>query len=303
MNWAHLSQDCEILRQLHCKDIEWSWLPNDQKAFEKKKMKLTEALMLSYYDPNRELTIECDASQHGLGAALMQGGQPVAYASRALSEAESRYTQNVRVRPTSDNRHRPQAFGNHLEKAHPPWPQTITTHIAAVTEVCRRHSLKEKFRTLPCGHTIASVSRGDGRTVPLLPHLDRYRSEAEYWSWRCSPGGNQNRNLPRLYHTRSQERCHDRMAFFTRGNPQIRPAVLRMSGGLKALWWFCYGKWSGRCSRAASGGNTRESTRYIPCGDRGMPASSETYLLLAGNGERNTWLCDAMRCLSAKQTF
>ena len=72
----HLSQDCEILRQLHRKDIEWSWLPHDQKAFEKIKMKLTEAPVLSYYDPNRELTIQCDASQHGLGAALMQGGTP-----------------------------------------------------------------------------------------------------------------------------------------------------------------------------------------------------------------------------------
>ena len=39
------------------------------------------------------MTIQCDASQSGLGAALLQNGQPVAYASRALTDAETRYAQ------------------------------------------------------------------------------------------------------------------------------------------------------------------------------------------------------------------
>jgi len=37
--------------------------------------------------------LQCDALQAGLGAALIQNGHPVAYASRALTEAETRYTQ------------------------------------------------------------------------------------------------------------------------------------------------------------------------------------------------------------------
>ena len=37
--------------------------------------------------------MQCDASQAGLGAALLQAGQPVAYASRALTSAETRYAQ------------------------------------------------------------------------------------------------------------------------------------------------------------------------------------------------------------------
>ena len=48
--------------------------------------------VLRYYNLE-EVTLQCDASQSGLGAALLQNGQPVAYASRALSAAETRYAQ------------------------------------------------------------------------------------------------------------------------------------------------------------------------------------------------------------------
>ena len=36
---------------------------------------------------------QCDAGQGGLGAALLQNGRSVEYASRALTETEKRYTQ------------------------------------------------------------------------------------------------------------------------------------------------------------------------------------------------------------------
>ena len=49
--------------------------------------------VLRYYTLKEEVTLQCDASQCGLGAALMQNGQPVAYASRALTPAETRYAQ------------------------------------------------------------------------------------------------------------------------------------------------------------------------------------------------------------------
>ena len=39
------------------------------------------------------LEIECHSSQSGLGAALTQNGHPIAYASRALTETESRRAQ------------------------------------------------------------------------------------------------------------------------------------------------------------------------------------------------------------------
>ena len=49
---------------------------------------VTTAPLLAYYDPAKKLTIRCDASGTGLGAALMQEGKPLAYASRALSDTE-----------------------------------------------------------------------------------------------------------------------------------------------------------------------------------------------------------------------
>ena len=49
--------------------------------------------VLKYYNINEEITLECDASQYGLGAAMKQNGQPVAYASRALTQTESQCTQ------------------------------------------------------------------------------------------------------------------------------------------------------------------------------------------------------------------
>ena len=53
---------------------------------------LTQAPVLASFDPRKSLTIQCDASGRGLGAAPLQDSQPLPYASRALSEAETRYT-------------------------------------------------------------------------------------------------------------------------------------------------------------------------------------------------------------------
>ena len=45
------------------------------------------------FNPSRETVLQCDASSTGLGAALLQDGQSVAFACRALSESERNYVQ------------------------------------------------------------------------------------------------------------------------------------------------------------------------------------------------------------------
>ena len=80
---------CELTR----KEVEWEWEDRQEKAFKEVRKLVTEAPVLSYYDPRKDLEIQCDASQSGLGATLMQDGRPIAYASRALSDTETRYAQ------------------------------------------------------------------------------------------------------------------------------------------------------------------------------------------------------------------
>ena len=49
--------------------------------------------MLGYCDGTKELTLQVDASSTGMGAALIQEGQPIAYASQALTPSQQNYAQ------------------------------------------------------------------------------------------------------------------------------------------------------------------------------------------------------------------
>ena len=84
----------EPLRRLTMKDVEWHWTEHQEQAFNKLKQLVTEAPVLKYFEPKEELILQSDASDTGLGAVLTQNGQPIAFASRALSDAETRYAHN-----------------------------------------------------------------------------------------------------------------------------------------------------------------------------------------------------------------
>ena len=64
-----------------------------QAAFDRVKQLVTSTPVLKFYDVTEEATLQCDASEKGLGATLLQNGQPVAFASRALSRVEQTYAQ------------------------------------------------------------------------------------------------------------------------------------------------------------------------------------------------------------------
>ncbi|KAK7918719.1 hypothetical protein WMY93_010003 [Mugilogobius chulae] len=88
-----LSEVCEPLRRLLDKDVMFHWLPKHDAAVEEIKRLVTVAPVLKYYDVTKPVTIQSDASQKGLGCCLLQDGQPVGFASRALTQTEQNYAQ------------------------------------------------------------------------------------------------------------------------------------------------------------------------------------------------------------------
>ena len=83
----------EPLRQLTKQDVEWIWTYEHDKAMDSIKKAITQVPVLKYFNDKERATLQCDSSRLGIGVALMQGGQPVAYASRALTSTEQQYAQ------------------------------------------------------------------------------------------------------------------------------------------------------------------------------------------------------------------
>ena len=69
-------------------DIQFQWLPEHQKAFDKMKEDISSPDVLAYFDGSKHMTVQTDASRRGVGATLMQDGKPVAYASKSLTTTE-----------------------------------------------------------------------------------------------------------------------------------------------------------------------------------------------------------------------
>ena len=88
-----MSQTTEPIRKLLRQDVEFEWTSHQETAFTKIKEILTRDPVLRYFDVSKPVTVSCDASQSGLGSVLLQDNKPVAYASRSMTDAETRYAQ------------------------------------------------------------------------------------------------------------------------------------------------------------------------------------------------------------------
>ena len=87
------------LRELTKTNTRWHWSSRHQQAVDEIKRNLTSRSVMAYFDPSKQTEVIVDAGPGGLGAILAQK-QPevnqfkvVAYASRALSDTETRYSQ------------------------------------------------------------------------------------------------------------------------------------------------------------------------------------------------------------------
>ena len=87
----NLSVISEPLRRIIQIDAEFEWGSSQQQAFEKIKGIATTERSLAYYDVNKAVVVQCDASKLSLCATLMQDGRPDAYASRSLTKCEHNY--------------------------------------------------------------------------------------------------------------------------------------------------------------------------------------------------------------------
>jgi transposase InsO family protein len=81
------------LRALTKEDVPWQWKKAEQAALDRLKQALTGNQVMSYFDPHQTTQVIVDASPVGLGALLVQNDKVICYASRVLSDVETRYSQ------------------------------------------------------------------------------------------------------------------------------------------------------------------------------------------------------------------
>ena len=90
---SDLSQICKPIRRLTHKDVPRFWTKEQDAAFNKIKETVASAPVLKYFDSSKPTEGSGDASSQGLGFVLTKEDHPVTYASRALTQAEQRYSQ------------------------------------------------------------------------------------------------------------------------------------------------------------------------------------------------------------------
>jgi hypothetical protein len=64
----------------------FQWTEESQRTFEKMKEVMSTCPVLALPDFSRSFVLECDTSWVGIGAMLMQGGHPIVFENRKLSE-------------------------------------------------------------------------------------------------------------------------------------------------------------------------------------------------------------------------
>lgn len=94
----NLSTTIRPLTALIQKDIPFSWSEAQADAFSSAKKLIATAPTLQYYDLGKPVVLQVDASEEGLGGALLQPNaegklQPVAFTSNSLNSTEQRYSQ------------------------------------------------------------------------------------------------------------------------------------------------------------------------------------------------------------------
>ena len=94
--WQGRSDLLAPLTKLCSPKTKFKWETEQQQAFEAIKRTLAREVTLAYPDFNIPFDIHTDASDTQLGAVISQRGRPIAFYSRKLNDAQTRYTTTER---------------------------------------------------------------------------------------------------------------------------------------------------------------------------------------------------------------
>src|SRR6185295_7568409 len=74
----------------------WKWTEEHQNAFDETKQVISRETLLTYLNFDEVFDIHMDASLYQLSACISQNGKPIAFYSRKLNPAQTRYTTTER---------------------------------------------------------------------------------------------------------------------------------------------------------------------------------------------------------------
>ena len=94
--WIRRSHVLAPLAKLTSKSAKWQWGPKEAQAFKMAKKIMAKEALLAYPDFNKPFVIHTDASHYQLGGVISQDGKPIAFYSRKLNDAQTRYTTTER---------------------------------------------------------------------------------------------------------------------------------------------------------------------------------------------------------------
>ena len=94
--WIRRSHVLSPLAKLTSKESKWVWTDLENRSFQKMKNIIAQETLLAYPDFNKPFEIHTDASHTQLGSVVSQDNKPIAFYSRKLNPAQTRYTTTER---------------------------------------------------------------------------------------------------------------------------------------------------------------------------------------------------------------
>jgi hypothetical protein len=94
--WIRRSHTLAPLTALSSKTVKWQWTDVEQNAFDEMKKIISRETLLTYPYFHLPFEIHTDASHTQLGSVILQDKRPIAFYSRKLNPAQTRYTTTER---------------------------------------------------------------------------------------------------------------------------------------------------------------------------------------------------------------